>query len=196
MKELTPDQFFKQWLRLGPAAATVSHFERQVFDFTYQAGRFAEDRFQQSFRQGGFYGTGQRWKERTSRWGRRRSHPVLQHTGLLKSSIDGTLHSDNKSTRPAPGRKAAFRRRITYTVEAAPKSVAMKGHRGVRRTGSTTYAAVHNAPDGTYWSNQYHKSRSVQRQFMGHNSRLTAEIARYYAYIFNGLPGIPNAPTP
>ena len=112
MKELTPDQFFKQWLRLGPAAATASHFERQVFD------------------------------------------------------------------------------------EAAPKSVAMKGHRGVRRTGSTTYAAVHNAPDGTYWSNQYHKSRSVQRQFMGHNSRLTAEIARYYAYIFNGLPGIPNAPTP
>ena len=53
--DLTPDQFYKQWLRLGPAAATVSHFERQVFDFTHLAGRFAKDRFEQSFTQGGFY---------------------------------------------------------------------------------------------------------------------------------------------
>lgn len=67
--DLTPDQFYKQWLRLGPAAATVSHFERQVFDFTHLAGRFAKDRFEQSFTQGGFYGSGCPWPARTSRWG-------------------------------------------------------------------------------------------------------------------------------
>lgn len=74
--DLTPDQFYKQWLRLGPAAATVSHFERQVFDFTHLAGRFAKDRFEQSFTQGGFYGSGCPWPARTSRWGRRRTHPI------------------------------------------------------------------------------------------------------------------------
>ena len=193
---ITPDQFCKQWLRLGPAAATVSHFDRQVFDFTYQAGRFAKDRFKQSFGQGAFYGSGRPWPARTSRWGQRRTHPVLRHTELLKSSIDGLSYSYNKSVKPAPGRKAAFRRRIVHTVTAAPESVTMRGHRGVRHAGPTTYAAVHNAPTGTYWSNQYRKSRAVQRQFMGPNPRLTAEIARHYAYIFNGLPGIPNAPTP
>jgi hypothetical protein len=194
--DITLDQFCKQWLRLGPAAATVSHFDRQIFGFRDIAGRFSKDRFEESFRQGAFYGSGRPWPARTSRWGVRRTHPVLRHTGLLAGSIDGTPYSYNRSVKPAPGRKAAFRRRITYVLTAAPESVAMKGHRGVRHTGPTTYAAVHNAPTGTYWSNQYRKSRSVQRQFMGPNPRLTAEIARYYAYIFNGLPGIPNAPTP
>jgi hypothetical protein len=196
MKEITPEQFYKQWLRLGPAAATVSHFERQVFDFTYLAGRFSKDRFEQSFAQGGFYGTAHRWAPRASRWGRRFTHPVLRHSGLLEQSLSGMLRSDNKSTKPAPGRKAAFRRSITYTIEAAPQSVAWPGRRGIRRSGPTTYAAVHNAPDGTYWSNQYRKSKAVRRQFMGPNRTLDAEIARHYAYIFNGLPGIPNAPTP
>lgn len=192
---LTPDQFYKQWLRLGPAAATVSHFERQVFDFTHLAGRFSQDRFRQSFRQGGFYGSGQPWPARTSRWGRRLTHPVLRHAGTLEQSIDGSLYSDNRTVKPAPGRKAAFRRSQTYTITAAPESRPWQGVRGVRRSGPTTYAAVHNAPGGTYWSNQYRKSRAVRRQFMGTNSKLDAEIARHYPYIFNGLPGIPNAPT-
>lgn len=98
---LTPDQFYKQWLRLGPAAATVSHFERQVFDFTHLAGRFSQDRFRQSFRQGGFYGSGQPWPARTSRWGRRLTHPVLRHAGTLEQSIDGSLYSDNRTVKPA-----------------------------------------------------------------------------------------------
>lgn len=191
---ITPDQFYRQWLRLGPAAATVSHFEQQVSDFTHLAGRFSRDRFQQSFRQGGFYGSGQPWAPRASRWGRRLTHPVLRHTGLLEQSIEGSKVSDTKTAKPAPGRQAAFRRSATYTITAAPESEAWPGRRGVRSSGATTYAAVHNAPSGTYWSNQHKKSRSVQRQFMGPNRRLDAEIARYYAYIFNGLPGIPNAP--
>ena len=127
--------------------------------------------------------------------GRRLTHPVLRHAGTLEQSIDGSLYSDNRTVKPAPGRKAAFRRSQTYTITAAPESSPWQGVRGVRRSGPTTYAAVHNAPGGTYWSNQYRKSRAVRRQFMGTNPKLDAEIARHYPYIFNGLPGIPNAPT-
>lgn len=193
--EITLDQFCKQWLRLGPASATVSHFERQVFDFTHIAGSYSKDRFKQSFEQGGFYKTGEKWPERTSRWGRKFQHPIMNHSGLLKSSIDGVGKSNNKTIKPAPGRKAEFSRSINYTIEAKPESVAWPGRRGVRSNGPTTYAAVHNAPAsfGLY-TNQYRKSRPVRRQFMGLNKALDAEIARYYNYIFNGLPGIGNAP--
>ncbi len=192
---ITPEQFYRQWLRLGPAQATVSHFERQVHEFTFTAGSYSKDRFQQSFNQGGFYGSGARWAERTSRWGRRFTHPVMNHTGLLRSVIDGTTTTDRVTHKPAPGRKAAFRRHHTHTIIAAPESVAMRGVRGVRRDGKpTTYAAVHNAPPSFgFWTNQYRKSRPVQRQFMGLNKKLDAEIARNYKMIFNGLPGIGNA---
>lgn len=192
---ITPDQFYKQWLRLGPAQATVSHFERQVLDFTATAGRFSKDRFQRSFDEGGFYGTGQKWPARTSRWGRRFTHPVMKHSGLLQSSIDGDSSTDNATHKPAPGRKAAFRRKSTYTIVANPESVKWPGRRGVRKSGPTTYAAVHNAPAGTYWSNQHRKSKAVRRQFMGLNRKLDTEIARYYNTIFNGLPGIGNSPS-
>lgn len=193
---ITPDQFYKQWLRLGPAQATVSHFERQVLDFTATAGRFSADRFRRSFDEGGFYGTGQRWAERTSRWGRRCTHPVMKHTGLLQSTIDGDRSTDNKTQKPAPGRRAAFRRLSIYTIVANPESVKMEKYRGVRKSGPTTYAAVHNAPASFgFWTNQYHKSRPVRRQFMGPNRKLDAEITRYYNTIFNGLPGIGNSPS-
>lgn len=192
---ITPDQFYKQWLRLGPAQATVSHFEVQVSDFTALTGRFSQDRFQRSFDEGGFYGSGQKWSARTSRWGRRFDHPVMKHSGLLQASIDGDSSSDKVTHKPAPGRKAAFRRSSIYTIVANPESVAWQGRRGVRKYGPTTYAAVHNAPASFgFWTNQYHKSRPVRRQFMGLNSKLDAEIARYYNTIFNGLPGVGNSP--
>ena len=187
---ITPEQFYKQWLRLGPAQATVSHFERQVHEFTFTAGSYSKDRFRQSFNQGGFYGSGARWAERTLRWGRRFSHPVMNHTGLLRGSIDGDKYTENVTRKPAPGRKAAFKRFTAYVITAAPESVAMRGVRGVRRDGApTTYAAVHNAPPSFgFWTNQYRKSRPAQRQFMGLNKKLDAEIARHYPMIFNGLP--------
>lgn len=195
---ITPDQFYKQWLRLGPAQATVSHFENQVIDFTATAGRFSQDRFKRSFDEGGFYGSGQRWPERTSRWGRNLTHPVLKHTGLLRSVIDGDLYTSNVTHKPAPGRKSEFGRSSVYKIVANPESVKREanGRRGVRKNGPTTYAAVHNAPASFgFWTNQYRKSRPVRRQFMGPNTKLDAEIARYYNMIFNGLPGIGNSPS-
>jgi len=120
----------------------------------------------------------------------------MNHTGLLRSVIDGRQSSEKLSRKPAPGRKAAFKRLVTHTIVAAPASVAIPGVRGVRKDGRpNTYAAVHNAPPSAgFWTNQHRKSRPVQRQFMGPNKRLDAEIARHYNYIFNGLPGIGNAP--
>lgn len=175
---------------------TVSHFEVQVSDFTALAGRFSQDRFRRSFDEGGFYGTGQKWPERTSRWGRRFDHPVMKHSGLLQSVINGDQVTDNVTHKPAPGRKAAFRRSSSYTIVANPESVTWPGRRGVRKVGPTTYAAVHNAPASFgFWTNQYHKSHPVRRQFMGLNKKLDAEIARYYNMIFNGLPGIGNSPS-
>ena len=196
--DITPDQFYKQWLRLGPAQATVSHFEHQVLDFTATAGRFSQDRFQRSFDQGGFYGTGERWAERTSKWGRRFQHSVMKHTGLLQSTIDGNRDTDNTTHTPAPGRKAKFSRHSVYSIDANPVSEAWPGRRGVRKDGSpTTYAAVHNAPSSFgFYTNQYRKSRPVRRQFMGPNHKLDAEVARYYNTIFNGLPGVGNSPSP
>jgi hypothetical protein len=190
---ITPEQFFRQWIKFGTAQATVSYFERQIHEFTVMVGAHTKDRFEQSFGQGGFYGSGARWPERTSRWGRRFSHPVLNHTGLLHSSIDGQKYSENVTHKPAPGRKAAYKRFMTYAIVAAPESVAIEGVRGVSRNGRGTYAAVHNAPPSLgHWTNQYKKSRPVQRQFMGTNKKIDAEITRYYPYIFNGLPGISN----
>ena len=119
----------------------------------------------------------------------------MKHSGLLQSVIDGDQLTGNVTHKPAPGRKAAFRRTSTYTIVANPESVKWEGRRGVRKVGPTTYAAVHNAPDGTYWSNQYRKSKAVRRQFMGLNRKLDAEIARYYNTIFNGLPGVGNSPS-
>lgn len=184
-------------MRLGPAAATVSHFEFQVHEFAYTAGRYSQDRFRQSFTQGGFYGTGKPWPQRTSEWGRRFAHPVMNHTGLLKSAISGSQISGNLTRKPAPGRAAAHRRHLTYTIAANPESAAWKGRRGVRASGPTTYAAVHNAPPSFgFYTNQYRKSRPERRQFMGLNKKLDAEIARHYNTIFNGLPGVGNSPTP
>lgn len=189
--DITPDQFIRQWLRLGPAQATVSHFEAQIHDFTYTAGKLSEDRFKQSFAQGGFYGSGAKWPERTSRWGRKFAHPVMNHTGLLKSAIDGDQFTDNVTRKPAPGRKAAFKRFTEYRINVNPESVAWPGVRGVRGSGATTYAAVHNAPPSMgFWTNQYRKSRPERRQFIGLNKKLDLEIARHYHTIFNGLPGI------
>jgi len=50
--DLTPDQFYKQWLRLGPAAATVSHFERQVFDFTHlgELNKITDNKFTTTYK--------------------------------------------------------------------------------------------------------------------------------------------------
>lgn len=132
--DITPDQFYKQWLRLGPAQATVSHFERQVLDFTATAGRFSQDRFQRSFDQGGFYGTGERWAERTSKWGRRFQHSVMTHTGLLQSTIDGNRDTDNTTHTPAPGRKAKFSRHSVYSIDANPVSEAWPAAAACART--------------------------------------------------------------
>lgn len=204
---ITPDQFYKQWLRLGPAQATVSHFENQVLDFTATAGRFSQDRFQRSFEEGGFYGSGQKWPARTSRWGKRFTHPIMKDFGLLESSINGKSQTKNITHKPAPGRESAFQRFTSYSIVAAPVTTKnqlekeedgkKRKHRGLRRSGPTTYAAVHNAPASFgFWTNQYHKSRPVRRQFIGLNKKLDAEIARYYNTIFNGLPGVGNSPSP
>lgn len=196
--EITPKQFYAQWLRLGPAQATVSHFERQIHGFTYTAGLFAKDRFQRSFDEGQLYGLGQPWPARASRWGQRRGHPVMNHSGLLRSVIGGDTSINDVTRSPAPGRKAQFLRNSKYTIDINPASVAWPGHRGVRKNGLTQYAAVHNADPNTsgFTVNQYSTRKPERRQFIGHSPKLYAEIARYYPYIFNGLPGIGNSPSP
>lgn len=196
---ITPEQFYNQWILNLKNQTKVSFFENQVLRFAQTAGDISKDRFRKSFEEGGFYGTGQRWPERTSRWGRRFTHPVMRDFGLLASSIKGERHTHNIKQKPAPGRKAAFQQLAIYPIVAAPETTdSEKGeeksrHRGMRHSGPTTYAAVHNAPASFgFWTNQHHKSRPVRRQFIGLNRKLDAEIARYYNMIFNGFPGVGN----
>lgn len=196
--KIKPDQFYKQWLRLGTASAMVSFFERQVFDFTTFAGDLTKHRFKESFRQGGFYGTGMKWPARASKWGQKFDHPVMVDTGLLQSNIDGGINYGNKDKKPAPGQKAVYKKGHSYTINANPASVAIQGKRGVRKDGPTTYAAVHNTDPriSGYYTNQWHKSRPEHRQFMGLNKKIDAEITKLYPYIFNGLPGVGNPYSP
>jgi hypothetical protein len=155
---ITPKQLARQWKTLP------NRFEVNLWNFEVKAGKAAASIFKQSFFLHRFNDSGEfGWRRRKDR----KTHPILVETGSLRDSIKW------KHT----GQKAAGVR--VYTDPNGFTNT--KRHRGF------CYAAVHNAPDGTY---TYGKTgaRSIQRQYIGHTSVLKDKLKVLSATIFNKFP--------
>ena len=92
MSKITLDEFCAQWVPGKWTTAMASRLENNAFDFATVAGEYAKEQFQASFAVGGF--NGKRWAPRTSRWGRKFTHPVMNDTGALARGIEGRPHAD------------------------------------------------------------------------------------------------------
>ena len=159
-KPLTPKQFMAQWRHLP------HKFQVNLWNFEVKAGRAAVEVFKESFDLGRLNTSGSRmWRKRKDR----KKHPILVETTSLKNSIKWK-HSSNK------------RNPNGVTIYTDPN-----GFKNTKRHRGFCYAAVHNAPSGTY---TYGKSGapSIRRQFIGHSSVLRDKLDELSILIFNGFP--------
>lgn len=190
MTRITIDQFCSQWVGIkGVSMPIVSRFQYNIFDFTTAVGEYTKKCFDSSFEQGGFYGTGQPWAPRESRWGRKFTHPVMLDTETLRKSIKFDQGSRERM-------KSANRvGRITkmsnsYVISTNELSKASKGKRGSTAK-SKGYAAIHNSdPRITNFTvNQYSSRKPVQRQFMGISPKINDHVmAQFTKMLFLGFP--------
>ncbi len=188
MIKITLDEFCNHWVKSKYERSIVSRFEKNVFDFATIAGHYSKRFFITSFLTGGFYGTGNKWQPRESKWGKKFTHPVLNDTGTLKNSIRGESASTNKNGW-RENRTKIFKKGAKYDIWTTEVSVPQKGKRG--RSGRYgRYAAIHNSnPRLTNFTvNQYSSRKPVQRQFIGFNKRLDYDITKFYPIIFKGFP--------
>lgn len=187
MTNITLDQFCAHWTRDKRVRAWHSLLAKNAEDFATRAGEYALSCFKSSFDSGGFYGSGTKWAPRTSRWGKKFTHPLMDDQSVLKNSLKGEFKSLDYS---AFGR-IDYKRKSKYTIWSTEESVPIKGKRGKKRTGNQTYAAVHNTDPslGLYTVNQYSSRRPVQRQFIGHSDKLLDYINSVFVPdIFDGFP--------
>lgn len=188
MPAITLDQFCNQWARGKDVRPWHSLLAKNAEDFVTLAGEYALSRFRTSFAEGGFYGSGTKWAPRTSKWGKKYTHPVLIDSGELKSKIKG-----QKSELGAYSTfgKRDYRRKYRYDIWTAEESQTMNGHRGKKRGKYKNYAAVHNTDPkfGLYTVRKNSLKRPVHRQFIGHSPKLLDTINKLFVpQIFKGFP--------
>lgn len=159
-KPLTPQQFMAQWRHLP------HKFQVNLWNFEVKAGREAVSIFKESFDLKRLNTKGSKtWQRRKDR----KPHPLLDETSSLKNSIKWK-HSSNKS-KPSG-----------VTIYTDPK-----GFKNTKRHRGFCYAAVHNAPSGTYrYGNT--GARSIRRQYIGHSTVLRDKLSELSVIIFNGFP--------
>lgn len=166
----------------------ASRLDYNLVNFVTEAGEYSRRFFQFSFASGGFYGRGQSWKPRTSRWGKRQPHPVLIDSGKLKESIKGENIFNNKGdVKHAADDK--FKSNYGYLIKTTAKSEPESGKRG--RNTSSSYAAFHNTDPriSPFTINQHTKRKPVQRQFIGISEKLNNHINTHYVpRIFKHFP--------
>ena len=166
MPKITLDEFCAHWVEGKYVTKMPNKLERNVFDFVTLAGDYSRQQFQASFSSGGFCG-GSRWAPRTSRWGKRFTHPVMNDSGALARSIKYKAEPTNIVGRRSDRSRGRSRERY--------------GH----------YAAIHNTDPkfGLYTVNQYSSRRPVHRQFIGFSPKIDAHIAAHFIdKIFEGFP--------
>lgn len=125
MPKITLDEFCSHWVSRTSTRVMASRLEFNVFDFATAAGDYTRQQFLSSFASGGFNGS--KWAPRTSKWGKRFTHPLMNDTGTLARSIqseagrtdivDG-VRTVRASSGKAPGiacglRKRAFQSRAS-----------------------------------------------------------------------------------
>lgn len=159
--EISLKVFKKRW---GNPALLASQLSFNALQFAIKATEYAINFFKKSFDYGGFYKSGSKWAPRKDVDD---GHRLMVETGELKNSIRVTKKK-NKTTS----------HQITVSTTET-----FGGRVGRKRR--PTYAAVHNErwQDTGYWSNQYKKSRPIQRQFMGHNKELYRYINKNFVPI-------------
>jgi hypothetical protein len=161
-KSISPQQMIAQWRTLP------NKFDVNIWNFEVKAGKAAVSIFKESFNLRKFNSANALipWQRRK----KTRSYPILEETGSLKNSIKWKHLS--KVSEGASGVQI-------YTDPNGFKNT--KRHRGF------CYAAVHNAPDGSY---AYGNTGvpSVQRQFIGHSTVLESKLRELSYIIFEGFP--------
>lgn len=187
---ITFKQFIEPWKGVNPSSLG-SKFSVNVLEFTIKAGVYSKLKFLNNIWQGSFFG--QKWPQRKqNRWLRRFPHQPLTDTGKLVSSIrnSGKVVKGGKvvsNTQYYANRKTM--NSYTYHIEANPKSESDPPKRGGRdRSRNMGYAAIHNAPSGTFTYGT-NGPPSVQRQFIGHHQSLSGYINRVFVpHIMDGIP--------
>lgn len=158
--KISPKEFARQWRTASNRMAVV------IWNLETELGKSAASIFKQSFYLGRMNtASATAWRDRT----RPKPHAILNETGTLRDSI--TL----------------IRSRVNHTYTARVYTNPNKFKTSARHRGFC-YAAVHNAPDGTY---SYGKSGvpSVQRQFMGHSTLLNDRLNEFGKMVFDGFLG-------
>lgn len=189
MPKITLDQFISQWNSKMPVA---NRLDFNIMEFTTKAGDYSRRYFQMSFAQGGFYASGNKWKPRESRWGKKFTHPIMIDTSTLKDSIQGSpLNVSRQSGRKVNGRTPFSKIGATYNIHTNENTQqAIKGKRGLNKK-AKGYAAIHNTDSSIspFTVNQYSNKKPVQRQFIGFSSKLDGYInSHFIPLIFKGLP--------
>lgn len=190
MAKITLDQFCAQWV-LNPTVPNTrimaSRLEHNIGDFVTRAGEYSKSRFISSFAEGGFYGSGTKWAPRTSKWGKKFTHPIMIDTGELKNQIKG---AKGRSGNYGGYHTKDFKRSYSYEITTNEQSFPITGKRGSKR-GRNNYAAVHNTDPklGLYTVNQYSSRRPEQRQFIGLSPKIDNFINTFLVpTIFKGFP--------
>lgn len=189
MQKISLDEFCAQWVPQPGRQSLASRLAYNASEFTTLAGAFSRRFFQMSFTQGGFYAGGNQWQGRTSRWGKKFTHPVMIDTGRLKESIKGSFKDKDRGS-VKKMRESGFKRRYVYEIETDAESFPERGKRGRNRKGKG-YAAIHNTDErlSPYTVNQYSARKPVQRQFIGFSDRLDNYINEHYVpIIFKKFP--------
>ena len=89
MPKITLDEFCSHWVSRTSTRVMASRLEFNVFDFATAAGDYTRQQFLSSFASGGFNGS--KWAPRTSKWGKRFTHPLMNATGTLARSIQSAF---------------------------------------------------------------------------------------------------------
>lgn len=182
--KISLDTMINHWVKNGNTREMSSILEINIFNFVTVAGSYTKDCFTRSFMYQGFYNSGSKWQPRESKWGKKKTHPILIEHGTLRDFIKGD--GDN-SSRKVKGNK--YLKRVKYEIWTDEKN----GPYALRRKkkGYLNYAAVHNedANKTGYHVNQYSTKKPVRRQFMGTSQSIDDYVKNLYPMIFKGFPG-------
>lgn len=187
MTKLTIDQFCAQWVTGKYYHQMGNRLYYNAQDFATAVGEYTKQQFQSSFENGGFNGS--KWPARTSKWGKKFTHPTMIDTKSLSEGIKGeTGRTTNIGKLHGRG---GFRRSARYDIWTTETSTYIKGKRGKKRGKYKNYAAVHNTDPkfGLFTVNQYSSRRPVHRQFIGFSPTIEAHVNTHLIdMIFNGFP--------
>lgn len=130
MPKITLDEFCSHWVSRTSTRVMASRLEFNVFDFATAAGDYTRQQFLSSFASGGFNGS--KWAPRTSKWGKRFTHPLMNDTGTLARSIQSEAgRTDIVGRRSGPYAHLPERRQVLHVDYG--KELSSQGQAGTQQ---------------------------------------------------------------